>query len=132
MAIYHFSTKVISRAAGSSALAAATYRSASRLHDERLDRHHDFSNKAGVVHSEVMLPDGAPEEWRDRERLWNDVEAAERSEEHTSELQSLMRISYAVFCLKKKIYTKSICTLLTTKHQLCTHKYLSVVLNNLI
>src|SRR3546814_9780355 len=30
----------------------------------------------------------------------------ERSEEHTSELQSLMRISYAVFCLKKKITTK--------------------------
>src|SRR3546814_3196182 len=30
---------------------------------------------------------------------------ATRSEEHTSELQSLMRISYAVFCLKKKKYT---------------------------
>src|SRR3546814_5475481 len=30
------------------------------------------------------------------------AEGAERSEEHTSELQSLMRISYAVFCLKKK------------------------------
>src|SRR3546814_4194361 len=30
-----------------------------------------------------------------------------RSEEHTSELQSLMRISYAVFCLKKKITTKN-------------------------
>src|SRR3546814_5684885 len=29
-----------------------------------------------------------------------------RSEEHTSELQSLMRISYAVFCLKKKKYSK--------------------------
>src|SRR3546814_1910428 len=29
-----------------------------------------------------------------------------RSEEHTSELQSLMRISYAVFCLKQKKYTK--------------------------
>src|SRR3546814_9572064 len=29
-------------------------------------------------------------------------EAPDRSEEHTSELQSLMRISYAVFCLKKK------------------------------
>ena len=77
MAIYHFSAKIISRAAGSSALAAAAYRSASRLHDERLGRHHDFSNKAGVVHSEVMLPDGAPEEWRDRERLWNAVEVAE-------------------------------------------------------
>src|SRR3546814_8985153 len=33
------------------------------------------------------------------------VEIARRSEEHTSELQSLMRISYAVFCLKKKQHT---------------------------
>src|SRR3546814_2560445 len=32
--------------------------------------------------------------------------ASRRSEEHTSELQSLMRISYAVFCLKKKNYTQ--------------------------
>src|SRR3546814_4516885 len=32
-------------------------------------------------------------------------EGATRSEEHTSELQSLMRISYAVFCLKKKQHT---------------------------
>src|SRR3546814_5753674 len=32
--------------------------------------------------------------------------ATERSEEHTSELQSLMRISYAVFCLKKKKFTQ--------------------------
>src|SRR3546814_7513918 len=38
--------------------------------------------------------------------------ARDRSEEHTSELQSLMRISYAVFCLKKKtiIYTNSYTT----------------------
>src|SRR3546814_4127444 len=34
------------------------------------------------------------------------VAPGERSEEHTSELQSLMRISYAVFCLKKKILNK--------------------------
>lgn len=78
MAIYHFSAKVISRASGSSALAAAAYRSASRLHDQRLDRHHDFSNKAGVIHSEVMLPERAPEQFSDRERLWNEVEAAEK------------------------------------------------------
>src|SRR3546814_2238587 len=31
-----------------------------------------------------------------------EIDSAHRSEEHTSELQSLMRISYAVFCLKKK------------------------------
>src|SRR3546814_4664058 len=34
--------------------------------------------------------------------LTDEVYAVDRSEEHTSELQSLMRISYAVFCLKKK------------------------------
>ncbi len=77
MAIYHFSAKAISRAAGSSAIAAAAYRAAERLQDERLGRTHDFTNKAGVVHSEVMLPEGANEAWSDRERLWNDVEAAE-------------------------------------------------------
>src|SRR3546814_3931465 len=37
-------------------------------------------------------------------RTWHPFDGSEgRSEEHTSELQSLMRISYAVFCLKKKI-----------------------------
>jgi Ti-type conjugative transfer relaxase TraA len=78
MAIFHFSVKVISRAAGRSAVAAAAYRSAERLHDERLDRAHDFTNKAGVVHSEVLLPENAPDEWHNRERLWNDVEAFEK------------------------------------------------------
>src|SRR3546814_7503444 len=42
-------------------------------------------------------------------RMTEDIFPAERSEEHTSELQSLMRISYAVFCLKKQ--------------KLTTHKY---------
>jgi Ti-type conjugative transfer relaxase TraA len=77
MAIYHLHVKVIGRKAGSSAVASAAYRSASRLRDDRLERSHDFSNKRGVVHSEVMLPEEAPEAWSDRERLWNDVEAFE-------------------------------------------------------
>src|SRR3546814_1406335 len=38
-----------------------------------------------------------------------------RSEEHTSELQSLMRISYAVFCLKKKIHTRHKSTIIHTQ-----------------
>ncbi|BAV65669.1 conjugal transfer relaxase TraA [Sphingobium cloacae] len=78
MAIYHFSVQVISRADGRSAVAAAAYRSADRLHDERLDRDHDFRAKSSVEHSEIMLPENAPEQWRDRERLWNDVEAFEK------------------------------------------------------
>ncbi|WP_031310197.1 MobQ family relaxase, partial [Sphingobium sp. C100] len=78
MAIYHFSAKVVSRANGSSAVASAAYRSASELHDDRLGRNHDFSNKAGVIHSEVMLPEGAPERLNDRSTLWNEVEAGEK------------------------------------------------------
>src|SRR3546814_8614482 len=58
-----------------------------------------------------------------RSASWHAVDRATRSEEHTSELQSLMRISYAVFCLKKKkkhkqklvIYTHT--TLTTQKGQ---------------
>lgn len=78
MAIYHFSAKVISRASGSSAVASAAYRSGSELFDERLERHHDFSNKADVIHSEVLLPKGAPERLNDRMTLWNEVEAGEK------------------------------------------------------
>ncbi len=89
MAIYHFSAKVIQRSAGRSAVAAAAYRSASELQDERLGRSHDYTAKEGVVHSEIMLPAGAPERWQAiddtpeagraaRSRLWNEVEAIER------------------------------------------------------
>src|SRR3546814_3095178 len=46
-----------------------------------------------TVHPDVALPFA---------RALEAAHALERSEEHTSELQSLMRISYAVFCLKKK------------------------------
>lgn len=78
MAIFHFSVKVISRSAGRSSVAAAAYRAAEQLHDERLGRSHDFSNKAGVVHSEILLPEHAPQEFADRSTLWNAVEASER------------------------------------------------------
>jgi len=78
MAIYHFSVQVIGRASGRSAVAAAAYRAAERLHDEWLDRDHDFTNKSGVLHSEILLPDGVPERFSDRERLWNEVEATEK------------------------------------------------------
>ena len=77
MAIYHLHVKVIGRKSGSSAVASAAYRSASRLRDDRLERSQDFSAKRGVVHSEVMVPENAPESWSDRERFWNDVEAFE-------------------------------------------------------
>src|SRR3546814_6008923 len=55
----------------------------------------------------VLLRRGVPglEAFRKRDlrrQAWPAAGGQQRSEEHTSELQSLMRISYAVFCLKKK------------------------------
>src|SRR3546814_1343989 len=48
-----------------------------------------------------------------------DLENLDRSEEHTSELQSLMRISYAVFCLKKQNRTNN--TQISTRSKLSTN-----------
>src|SRR3546814_4377440 len=47
--------------------------------------------------------------------------AGDRSEEHTSELQSLMRISYAVFCLKKKNHNYSFIEPNTTTNTITSH-----------
>ncbi|MCG7357643.1 Ti-type conjugative transfer relaxase TraA [Roseomonas mucosa] len=87
MAIYHFSARVIGRGQGRSVVAAAAYRSGMRLHDERLGQSFDYAGKTGVVHSEILLPEGAPRHWSApsgeaqrvaRAALWNAVEAGER------------------------------------------------------
>src|SRR3546814_8855132 len=62
-----------------------------------------------VEHVGTLGRDGAAEGLLCVERHWSNTitDRAARSEEHTSELQSLMRISYAVFCLKNKKTNKS-------------------------
>ena len=78
MAIYHFTAKVIKRSHGRSAVAAAAYRSASAFTDQRQGQQFDYSDKSGVVHSEIFSPTGAPAWMGNREALWNAAEAAER------------------------------------------------------
>jgi len=75
VAIFHLSTKPISRSAGRSAVAAAAYRTQARLVDERQGLTHDYERRSGVEHTEIVLPKGAGE-WT-RERLWNAAEFAE-------------------------------------------------------
>src|SRR3546814_5888153 len=60
---------------------------------------------AGMTADDVRHLRGEPQRISTRKNARGEVETW-RSEEHTSELQSLMRISYAVFCLKKKIKNK--------------------------
>jgi Ti-type conjugative transfer relaxase TraA len=78
MAIYHFSAQMISRSQGRSSVAASAYRSAERLVDERTGLVHDYTRKQDVVDRVVLLPEGAPSEYADREVLWNAVEASEK------------------------------------------------------
>lgn len=78
MAIYHCSIKVISRSSGRSAIASAAYRSGERLYDEEIREYSDFTRKGGVVYSEILLPKNAPEEYSDRQTLWNAVQKNEK------------------------------------------------------
>jgi Ti-type conjugative transfer relaxase TraA len=78
MAIYHFTAKIIQRSQGRSAVAAAAYRSANELHDQRQGQSFDYSDKPHVVHSEIILPEGAPAWMADRSQLWNAVEMGEK------------------------------------------------------
>lgn len=77
MAIYHLSAKVMSRSTGRSIVAAAAYRSGSRLVDERTGAVHDYTRKS-VEHTEILAPAGSPDWVYDRQQLWNRVEAVEK------------------------------------------------------
>ena len=79
MAIYHCSIKIGSRASGQSAVAAAAYRAGDELEDKETGLVSDYSRKGGVVFSEISLCKNAPEEYADRETLWNAVHEIEKA-----------------------------------------------------
>ncbi|HHV70709.1 MAG: Ti-type conjugative transfer relaxase TraA [Stenotrophomonas sp.] len=86
MAIFHLHAKVLSRATGQSAVAAASYRHCAAMTNQTYERSYDFSNKRGNVHSEFAIPANAPD-WAQAlanlspvqasEAFWNKVEASE-------------------------------------------------------
>lgn len=79
MAIYHLSTKPVSRSSGRSAVASAAYRCAVLLTNHRDGLVHDFTRKEGVEHKEIVLPEGVFANWAlDRSALWNAAEFAEK------------------------------------------------------
>ena len=77
MDFLHTRIKIIRRNAGRSAVAAAAYRSGTQLVNSWDGVTHDYTRKGYVVHSEIMLPENAPDEYMDRSTLWNSVEWAE-------------------------------------------------------
>ena len=81
MAIEFARVHVISRGAGHSAMKAAAYRAGEHLYDAKLGQTANYEHRNDeVLHSEILLPDGADSRLLDREILWNTVEA--REDEH--------------------------------------------------
>lgn len=86
MAIFHKNGQIISKSRGRSAVAAAAYRSGSKIVEYLLDSvtgifgEHiwDYRKKGGVVFSQIFAPDNAPDWVYDREQLWNKVTAREK------------------------------------------------------
>lgn len=81
MAIYHLRCKVFSRSKGQTAIAAAAYRSGTKLEDHELGTVSDYTKKKGIAFSEIELPSNAPKEYADREVLWNAVQEVEKSKD---------------------------------------------------
>lgn len=71
--------KPISRASGRSSVAAAAYRAAEKLTNERDGLTHDFTRREGVEHGEIVIPRCSEAEWaKDRSALWNAAEQADK------------------------------------------------------
>jgi ATP-dependent exoDNAse (exonuclease V) alpha subunit len=126
MAIYHFSIKVISRGkGGKSAVAGAAYRAGDRFLNEYNGITYDYTNKPGVIHTEILLPDHAPREYLDRCTLWNAVEKIESAKNSQLarefeiafpvELSMEQNISLAREYLKAHFVSKGMCV------DLCIH-----------
>ena len=79
MAIFQCQIQIIKRSEGRSAVAAAAYRAAEKIENEYTGIVEDYSRKNWVEHSEIMLPENAPAEFRNRSVLWNAVEKSEKS-----------------------------------------------------
>jgi hypothetical protein len=78
MAIYRLSADIVKRSAGRTATAAVAYRAGEVITDARTGLVFDYSRRRGVLHAEIIAPEGAPAWMRDRSLLWNGVEAAEK------------------------------------------------------
>jgi len=95
LTIYYFDGGIIGRSSGRSSVGAAAYRAGEKLRSRAVGSAaynsgeglrdgddgvivHDYTRKKGVRHSEIMLPQNAPPEYKDRETLWNAVERRER------------------------------------------------------
>lgn len=96
MALYRLETKMVCRKRGESSIDVAAYQSGEKLLDTRDGQVYNFNSKTEVVHTGILLPDNAPPEFSDREKLWNAVEKAEDGSTRWKDAQTARKIIVAL------------------------------------
>lgn len=126
MASYHLSVKPVSRARGRSAPAAAAYRAADRIRDERTGELFDFRRKRGVEYREILLPAAAPSWAGQREALWNAAEAAEHRKNSTVAREFEIALPSELSPVQRRELAVRFARELVTRHgfaaDVCLHK----------
>ena len=74
----HNEITIVQRSQQQSAVAAAAYQSGEKLFCEYDQQVKHYPEKRGIVHNEILLPANAPQEYADRNALWNAAEAVEK------------------------------------------------------
>ena len=116
MAIYHLSAKTFSRANGRSITAAAAYRAATKIQDERTGLIHDYSHKQGVESTHIVLPIAAPSWAKDRSQLWNAAEQAETRKNATVAREFEIALPAELSAEQRQQLAQTLATEIVTRH----------------
>lgn len=106
LAIYHCSLKVFSRSKGHSAVAAAAYRSGSKLFDERTGKLHHYENRKGVLDTFLVLPDNTDAAYTDRAFLWNSAEQADNRRNSRTARELVLALPHELSDLDRQSLTR--------------------------
>ncbi|WP_025651595.1 MULTISPECIES: MobQ family relaxase [unclassified Psychrobacter] len=91
MAIYHLSTKPVSRSSGRTATASIAYRAGIAIKDERTGKEHDYTKRSGVVFTQLHTPNNLQ---IDRAELWNLAETTETRKNSRTAREIVVNLPY--------------------------------------
>lgn len=115
MAIAHCSVKTVSRSGGRSATAAAAYRTAERVTDQRTGEVHDYRRRGGVEHVSMHLPANAPV--MTTSELWSAAELAEKRKNSTVAREVEIALPYELAAEQRHALAKQIAERLVERYQ---------------
>jgi len=116
MAIFHLDVKPIKRSAGRSATAAAAYRAGEAITDERTGERFDYTRRKGVEHSEIVLPERAPDWAHDRAHLWNAAEAAENRKNAQTAREVVLALPHELDAGQRRALVEGFAAWLAERH----------------